>query len=231
MRILVINPVGHSTWDEKDREFFRKHSSAGVNIDVVSLPRGPKSIESAEDLAEATPLVIDIIKNNSNVYDGFIVNCFMDPGVEIAQEITIKPVVGAGSASILLASYIGRKIGIVTVGSRNTMRFFVERLRQRMFIDAEFLIDTIEIGVLDIEKKWSDVIEMLTKTSQELILLGAEVIVLGCTGLAGAADAISNKLDVSVIDPAKASLKLVETLISLGIRNPRLGLKRYVGRL
>ncbi len=227
----MINPVGHSTWDEKDREFFRKYSSPGTNIDVVSLPRGPRSIEAAEDFAEVVPLIIDIIKRESDAYDGFIVNCFMDPGVEIAQEVTVKPVVGAGSASILLASYIGRRIGIITVGSRDTMRFFIERVRQRASVNAEFFIDTIEVGVLDIEKKWDSVIEMITRVSQEFVSLGAEVIVLGCTGLAGAADIVSNKLNIPIIDPAKASLKLIETLVSLGIKNPRPGLKRYAGRL
>jgi len=231
LKILVINPVGHATWDEKDREIYTKYASPGTYVEVKSLPKGPKSIESAEDFAEAVPLVVETVKKNADSYDGFIVNCFLDPGVELAQEIVPKPVVGPGSASLLLASYTSRRVGIATVSSRDTLKFFMERMRQRVPVGVEVVADTIEIGVLDLDSMWKDVLEKLVNTSRELLMQGAEVIALGCTGLAGAAEYVSSKIGAPVIDPTHAALKLAEALISLGVRRSKIGVGRIVGRI
>lgn len=231
MKILVINPVGHATWDEKDREIYTKYASPGTYVEVKSLPKGPKSIESAEDFAEAVQPVVETVKKNADSYDGFVVNCFLDPGVELAQEIVPKPVIGPGSASLLLASYTSRRVGIATVSSRDTLKFFMERLRQRVPAGVEVVADTIEIGVLDLDGMWKDVLEKLVNTSRELLMQGAEVIVLGCTGLAGAAEYVSSKIGAPVIDPTHAALKLAEALISLGVKKSKTEVGRVVGRI
>jgi len=231
LKILVINPVGHATWDEKDREIYTKYASPGTYVEVKSLPKGPKSIESAEDFAEAVQPVVETVKKNADSYDGFVVNCFLDPGVELAQEIVPKPVIGPGSASLLLASYTSRRVGIATVSSRDTLKFFMERLRQRVPAGVEVVADTIEIGVLDLDGMWKDVLEKLVNTSRELLMQGAEVIVLGCTGLAGAAEYVSSKIGAPVIDPTHAALKLAEALISLGVKKSKTEVGRVVGRI
>jgi allantoin racemase len=56
---------------------------------------------------------------------------------------------------------------------------------------------------------------------------GAEAIVLGCTGMAGVAEAIRVKLqgdgyDVPVVDPTLAAVKLLEVYGQLGLRPSKL---------
>ena len=66
---------------------------------------------------------------------------------------------------------------------------------------------------------------------------GAECIVLGCAGMADLAADLTNRLGLPVIDGVAAATRLVETLVSLGLRTSKVGgyafpaAKAYIGEL
>lgn len=220
MKILVVNPVGHPKWDEQDRKIYESFASPNTKIDVVSLPHGPPSIETPEAHAEVIPLVIKRVVENHDEYDGFIVNCFLDPGVDLLKGIVKKPVVGPCEASMALASMITDKIGIVTVGGE-ALWMIEERVKSLGYADRLVALEGIELGVLDLDKDINITVEKLVNKSRVVIDKGAEVIVLGCTGLAGLAKRVEEKVGAPVIDPAGAALKVLEGLITLKLHNPR----------
>jgi len=49
----------------------------------------------------------------------------------------------------------------------------------------------------------------------------AEVITLGCAGMAGLEEAITNELHVPVIDGVGAAVKLAEALVGLGLKTSK----------
>ena len=51
---------------------------------------------------------------------------------------------------------------------------------------------------------------------------GAEVLVLGCTGMTGMAERLSHELNVPVIDPIPTAVKLAEMLVGLGLSHSKL---------
>jgi allantoin racemase len=53
---------------------------------------------------------------------------------------------------------------------------------------------------------------------------GAEVIILGCAGLAGYAKDIERELGVVVLDPVAVALKVAEAIADLGLRHSKAGL-------
>ncbi len=214
MKVLVINPVGHSTWDEQDKKIYESFASPDVQIEVKSLPKGPKSVETAKAYAEVVPLVLEMIERYKNEYEGFISNCFLDPGVNLAKAITKKPVVGPCRASLTIASYMTKNIGIVTVGNEGLwmIKECVEGLGY-----GKYLVDIkgTSFGVLGIDEDRERTISELTAKAKELKDMGAEVVILGCTGLAGLAETVQEKAKIPVIDPAGASIKMLESLIKL----------------
>jgi len=125
MKILVINPVGTSVWDENDRKLYEGFTSPQTEVDVVSLDKGPGSIETREDEAEALPEIIKKAKELHKKYDGIVVNCCLDVGVDVIRSIIATPVIGPCEASLALASVLGRKIGIVSV-SKTAIELFEE---------------------------------------------------------------------------------------------------------
>jgi allantoin racemase len=214
MRVLVVNPVGHSTWDEKDREIYQSFASPETVIDVVSLPEGPPSVETPEAHAEVIPLVVKRVLEFKNDYDGFIVNCFLDPGVDLLKGLLDKPVVGPCESSLALASIITDKIGIVTAGTEG-LWMIEDRVKTIGFIDRVVAIEGTEVGVLDIDKDLDHTLRELVKASRRAIEKGAQVIVLGCTGFAGLAEKLSKEIGRPVVDPAGAAIKTLEALIKL----------------
>ncbi len=225
MKILVVNPVGHSRWDEQDKRIYQGFASPQTTIEVVSLPTGPASIETPEAHAEVTWLVVKRVLEYKDKYDGFIVNCFLDPGVALLKGIIDKPVVGPCESSMALASMLTSKIGIVTVGN-DALWMIEEHVKEIGYGDRLVALEGIELGVLDIDENIDYTVRKLVEKSRKALEKGAEVIVLGCTGLAGLARRVEEEIGVPVIDPAGAALKVAEALVSLKLRNPRALLRK-----
>ena len=220
MRILVVNPVGHPTWDKQDKEIYESFASPETEIEVVSLPQGPPSVETPEAHAEVIWPVVKRVLEFKDKYDGFIVNCFLDPGVSLLKGIVEKPVVGPCEASMALASTLTNKIGIVTVGGE-ALWMIEDHVREIGYGDKLVALEGVDLGVLDIDKDRELTVKKLVEKSKIALEKGAEIIVLGCTGLAGLAKRVEEEIGVPVIDPAGAALKVLEGLIRLGLRSPR----------
>ncbi len=220
MRILVVNPVGHSRWDEQDKKIYQGFASPQTIVDVVSLPTGPASVETPEAHAEVTWLVVKRVLEFKDEYDGFIVNCFLDPGVALLKGIVEKPVVGPCEASMALASALTNKIGIVTVGGE-ALWMIEDHVREIGYGDKLVALEGVELGVLDIDRDIDYTVGKLVEKSKKALEKGAEIIVLGCTGLAGLARRVEEEIGTPVIDPAGAALKVAEALVSLKLRSPR----------
>lgn len=217
MRILVINPVGHSTWDKQDEEICRGFASPETEVKVVSLPKGPASVETPEAHAEVIPLVLDVARRSHEGFDAVVVNCFLDPGVDFLKGVLNKPVVGPCEASLSIASVVGRRISIITVGGVDGDWMIEDRVRQLGFGDRVVSVRGIPVGVLDIDKDRASVVNHLVREAEKAKDEGVDVIVLGCTGLAGLAGEVQRRTGVFTIDPTGAAIKVAEALIKLEI--------------
>lgn len=219
MKILVINPVGTDRWNEGDKRLFISYASPETAVDVVSLDRGPESVESRRTYVEVTPLVVEKALSAYRGYDGVIVNCFLDPAVDVLKSLLDVPVVGPCEASLALASLLGWSFGIVTAGGETDMLW--ERVRLLGYEGRVKSIRSIGIHVVELDRDVERTKRELIKECEKALDEGAEVIVLGCTGLAGLNKPIEEKLNVNVIDPAAAALKQLEALVKLGLRKRR----------
>lgn len=222
MKVLVVNPVGTEKWDKADERFFSQYASSETEVRVMSLGEGPKSLERRIDEVEATPLVIRRVMEAHKSFDAVIINCFLDPGVEALRSLIRKPVLGPCESSMALASLLGKKVSVVTVGGGETM--IEEKVVQKGYGDFLVSVKSIDVGVLDIDTDLSSTIAKLVRKGEEAVEEGAEVIVLGCTGLAGLASPVEEKLGVPVVDPAAATLKMAEALVKLKLVHSR---RRY----
>lgn len=216
MKILVINPVGHDRWNSSDKKIYEKYASEGTEVDVISLPKGPESVESAEDYSEAESLIIELVKEIHADYDAVIVNCFLEPGVAKLRGLLSSVVVGPCEASLSLARNLSKKISIITVGGNvETLNMVRERIKSLGFEDIIVSLRGIPLRVLDLDRDRDATLRLLIDEARKAASEGAEVLVLGCTGLAGMAREVSSVVGVPVIDPAWAALKVAELLAPL----------------
>lgn len=226
MRILVVNPVTTREFEPLTRSEFEAAAGAGVKIDVVSLDEGPPSIESRyeEELA-ARDILRKVEKANAEGYDVVIVNCFGDPAIGAAREISKIPVIGPGEASMLLACCLGQNFSVITVVD-NVVPLVIENARKLGLSSRLASVRAIGIPVLELVDRIR-VKSALLETSRKAIGEDrAQVIVLGCTGLVGLAREIQGELGVPVVDPAIASLKLAEVLADIGLSHSKIAYAR-----
>lgn len=220
-KILAINPIGTDIWDEPDYRYFKKYAGADTEIEVVSLKEGPESLESYYYEAVASPGVLEIIRDADGRYDGFLVNCFADPGVRAAREIADVPVIGPGEASMLTASMLGHKFGVAAINKKQVTALEI-RVRELGIAPRFAGARAVNIGVSSLLDAPQETVEEVIKAADFLIReKGAEVVVLGCTGMAYLAEDIKKRLTVPVIEPALTALKLLETLIDMGLTHSK----------
>lgn len=224
MKIIVINPVTTEEWLEPDRKYLQGLAAEGTEVEIVGLERGPRSLETFHDVVYAAPEILKAVREKSDEADAIMINCFADPALDAARELTDKPVLGAGETSMAVAIQLGPKFSVISV-LKNTAAWV--RIQAAKLGVAEKLASAIgvDIPVLDLEKDPGKTVNAIVKGAREAIERdGAEVIVLGCTGMAALAARVRERLNVPVIEPAATTLKMAEMLVKLGLRHNRGGL-------
>lgn len=221
MKILVIRPIVSKVPNEAVLEIIRPFVSSDVCLEAVQLDRGPSSIVCRHDIALAQQGVLKAVSfAEKSKYDGCIVNCFADPGVEIAREMFRIPVIGPGQSGMLLASALGSRIGIVTI-SRALLPVLREHAENYGLGCQIAGMNAVDIPLSEFGS--DGFIEMLAKRGEELVRdCEADVLLFGCTGMAGLEQGVTKYLEargirVPVIDPSGAALNLMESMIRLKV--------------
>jgi allantoin racemase len=227
MRLKVIEPIiGPWNWDQA-LEILKTCVNPDVKLELEKIEFGPSSIESDFDLAYAAPFILQKVeKAKEEKVDGIFIDCFGDPAVKAAREITDIPVVGAFQPAMAFASLLGQRIGIVTILSSLIPNLY-RMAREHGFEQYLASIRSIELPVLEIEGNP----QVAGLASQEC-LLGikeekADVFVLGCTGMAGLASEVQKQLrsqgyDVPVIDPAFAALQALQACVRMQLKQSKI---------
>jgi allantoin racemase len=225
MRIFVINPNTSESVTEHIRRELERIKRPDTELTVVNPEHGPVSIESAYDEALAGPPTLELVRQaNQQGYDAIILACFSDPALEAAKEISDIPVIGIEEATLHVAAMLGHKFSIMTSLSRRVpTRDLHVRLRglESAFASAPAL----DMPVLEMdahpEKAKARIMDLARSAVKND---GAEVIILGCAGLAGYAADIERELGAVVLDPTAVALKIAEALTDLGLRHSKTGL-------
>jgi allantoin racemase len=219
MKILVINPVGTTQYDKSDLRYLRKKASPDTELEIVSLKRGPVEITTFQSQVEICPEILDILR--ARIYDAAIINCFANPCIDAAKEASERPVVGPGEAALYLSLLLGDRVSIISPVDITVPQF---RLNVRkMGIERRIAsIRSVKIDVKNLEDDRKVTTEAIMREAKKSIEIdGADVLVLGCTGMAYVADEIRKKLSVPVIEPLNAALKVAELLAQTKLKQSK----------
>ncbi|WP_210479940.1 aspartate/glutamate racemase family protein [Naasia sp. SYSU D00948] len=220
MHITVINPNTSAAMTSRIGAAARAAAGPGVEVAAVHPTMGPASIESHYEEALAVPGVLEqIALGDARGTDGYVLACFGDPGLDAAREFASAPVLGIAEAAMHAATMVGRSFSVVTTLTRTVGR--AEDLVQRYgFERACRSILASDIPVLDLED--DRVQEELTALSRHAVHHdGADVIVLGCAGMASLQAAIADAVGVPVVDGVVAAVGFVTALARAGVTTSR----------
>ena len=219
INIRVVSPI--------TTKGFRKDSDLiplGDGLFKVSASQidiGPASIESEFDEAMCQPdTILKIIEAENEGCDGVVIDCMGDPGLQAARECVSIPVIGPCETSMHYASMLGHKFSVITVLERLRPQFENQALLYGVSIKLAS-VKAVDIPVLELENDLDETVKQLAIKSIEAIEQDhSSVMIFGCTGLFGCADALKSKLmekgyDVPVIDPIPLAVQTAYTCAKL----------------
>jgi len=222
MKIMVINPNSSVDMTNHIYKVLKGIKRPETQLVVTCPDKGPIAIESAYDENLATFYSMDLVKKaNKENYDAVIIACFSDPGLQAMEEISDILVVGIQEVSLHAAAMLGNKFSILTPTKKRVPSKYNDVWRNKLPFN---LASVRELGmtVTEIEGKpdmaQKRIVEIAQQTVEED---GAEVIILGCAGMAGYAEKVSKELNIVFIDPILLAFKYAEAMVEIGIKQSK----------
>ena len=227
-RIVVINP--NSSIDVTagiDAAMAPLRFADGPRIDCLTLAEGPPGIETQRHVDGVVGPLCDMIQREDNSADAFVVACFSDPGLHSARETTARPVMGISESAITTALTLGERFGILAILPASVARH--KRYIRQMGLEGRLAGDRpIGVGVtgLNADGAEDEVEGRMTAVGRQLIEDdGADVLIMGCAGMARYRQRLEDSLGVPVIDPSQAAVAQAIAAVRLGYRKNKTNLE------
>jgi allantoin racemase len=223
MRILFINPNTSEEFTERIQKIAQQYALPSTEVVAMNPSSGPRSIESIYDELLSSTGTLELVVAELDNYDAFVIACYSDhPTIYAVREITEKPVLGIAEATMYIACMLGYKFSIVTTNDEWEPLLW-DAVHHYGLSSRCASVRTTGMAVLDLEAAGEeDTYSMILEGARQAINEdGAEVICLGCAGMAGLDKQLEEILDVPVIDGVVGALKLLEGLVGYGIRTSK----------
>ncbi len=224
MKILIVNPNTTESMTHKIGKAAQSVAAVGTEILAISPKGGPASVEGYYDEAFAVPGLLREIRNGEVLgMDGYIIACFDDPGLDAARSVATGPVVGICEAAVYAASMVAGSFTVVT-----TLKSSVPAIEKvvRGYGREHFCrrVRAAEISVLSLEEEGSEARLLIEAEIDRAVREdSAEAIVLGCAGMADFTRQLTDKFGLPVIDGVAAAVKMVEGLVTQGLKTSKVG--------
>lgn len=215
-RILIVNPNStEAVTRAMDRGLAPMRFADGPEIVSLTLQDGPPGIESQRDADSVILPLCRLIREQEADAAAFVIACFSDPGLHSARESTVRPVLGIAECGILTALTLGQRFGVISILAQSVARH--RRYVTAMGV-AERLAGDLPIG-LGIGELGDRATTLGRMTEVGRLLCdrhGADVLVMGCAGMARYRDALEAAVGVPVVEPTQAAVAMAIGRVRLG---------------
>lgn len=217
-RILVINPNSSAKVTRGiDEAMGPLRLDGGPSIECVLLEQGPPGIENEGHIAQVTPLIAERIRARDNDCAGFVIACYSDPGIALARETTKKPVLGIAECGMLTAATLGQKFGVIAILDKSIPRHlrYIGSLGLTERLAGE---RAVGLGVAELGDEDRTLTRMIDTARALRDQDRADVIVMGCAGMARYRDRVEQSVGVPVVEPTQAAVGMAIGWVRLGWR-------------
>ncbi len=222
IRVLIINPNSSQAMTDDVQRVAEEYADGEFHVDTVCTPGAPEFIDYYIDAAQAAPGMLQLVRDNYDKYDAFIVACHCDPNLDLLKEVCDKPVIGIGEASMKMASMLGHSFSVISTGSHS--------IANKEMLIHKYGLDTSAASVRAPE---SDVVSynsadlFMSAAKAAIEKDSAEVLVLGCAGMAGIDKAIQKEFNVPVLDGIICALMMAVGMVKAGYTTSKF--RQYAG--
>ena len=214
--ILVINPNSSEVVTRgMDEACNQLRIAGGPAIECVTLKDGPPAIETQQNVDMVVPPLIRMVSDHEKDYGAFVIGCFSDPGIHSVRELTKKPVLGICECGILTALTLGQRFGVIAI-----LRTSIPR--HLRYIAAMGVTDRLAselpvgLGVTELADENKTFRRMVEVGAQLRDAHGADVVVMGCAGMARYRKPLQDAINVPIVEPTQAAVAMALGRVRLG---------------
>jgi len=207
-RILVINPNSTEAVTRGiDQAVEPLRMPGGPAIDCVTLKEGPPGIETQQHVDGVVAPMLNLMRAKESQYAAFVIACYSDPGLHSLREATRKPVLGIAECGILTALTLGQKFGVIAILQQSIPRHlrYVGALGLSERLAAELPVGLRVVELSDEAKTFGRMVEV-GKALRERH--GADVLVMGCAGMARYRKPLQDEIGIPVVEPTQAAVAM-----------------------
>lgn len=217
MRILVANVNTTESMTEAIADSARSVASPGTEIVGITPRFGADSCEGNFESYLAAIAVMDAILAYPEPYDAVIQAGYGEHGREGLQELLEVPVVDITEAAASTAMYLGHKFSVVTTLDR-TVPLIEDRLKLAGLDQRCASVRASGLGVLELESDPERAVKAIVEQSMKAVHDDhAEVVCLGCGGMAELEEQVRAATGVPIVDGVRSAVTIAEGLVRMGL--------------
>lgn len=213
--LIVINPNSSQSVTQGIDAAIDPLRSFGIPIRCLTLTKGPSGIESQRqaDLTIGPLLELAVAQQDAA---GYVIACFGDPGLHALRDQTRLPVVGIQEAAVMTALTLGQRFGVIAILQKSIPRhlraFGAMGVIDRLAGDRALGLGVAELA--DSERSLNAMIATGKKLRDDD---GANVLIMGCAGMARYREPLQQATDLPVVEPSQAAVSMALGQIKLNL--------------
>jgi len=213
--LIVINPNSSEAVTTGIEAAMDALRAWGTPIRCVTLAKGAPGIENQRQADLAIGPMLDLAASLEPEALGFVIACFGDPGLHALRDQTALPVVGIQEAAVMAALQLGQRFGVISILPasipRHMRSFGAMGVMDRLAGDR-----ALGMGVAALSDE-NATLAAMTETGCALRDLdGADVLIMGCAGMARYGKALEQATGLPVVEPCQAAAVMALGQIALG---------------
>lgn len=206
--VYVINPNSSQVVTAAiDEAVAPLRSTDGPNIECLTLAEGPPGIQSQRDV---DGVIIPILRKAAELEESagaFVIACFSDPGLHALREQSRRRVFGIAECGVLTALTLGQRFGVIAILPTSIPRHL--RYFGAMGVMDRFAADlSVGLGVAELSDEDRTLNRMIEIGRTLKAAHGADVLVMGCAGMARYRSALEDAVGIPVVEPTQAAVAM-----------------------
>ncbi|MBB3751859.1 allantoin racemase [Mycolicibacterium sp. BK634] len=227
MKILVLNPNTSATMSAEIDAAARAAAAPGTDIATAQPDFGAAAIDSAAESYLSAVGVMDVVARQlaSGTFDAdaVVLAGFGEHGKDALQEMLAVPVLDIAESAAHVAHLIGRRFSVVTTLVRS-----IAPIEDRLLLAGLGAhcasVRACGLGTAEVDADPAGAVKAIVAEAERAVTEdGADVICLGCAGMAGVTGAITEALGVPAVDGVAAAVGLAQMLVGLGLSTSKAG--------
>lgn len=184
-------------------------------IECVTLKEGPPGIQTQRDVDLAAVLVREFAEQHREDAAGFVTACFSDPGLHSLREIPDVLSLGISEGAALAAMTLGRTFGVIAILDVSIPRHM--RAWAAMGI-SDRVAGEVAIGrtVAELSDSEATLTSMIEAGKSLRDKHRADVLVMGCAGMARYRESLQQAVGLPVVEPSQATVAMALGRLRLG---------------